>query len=117
MRDYRFRIWNPADCTMTYNVGLDRISEYADETLVKMLQTGLKDKRGNNIYEGDVVYFANTKVPRWIKFHNGSFTLFQGESRRLTLGELWPTEDIEVIGNIYDTPELLKQENGEEVKV
>ncbi|OCT12609.1 hypothetical protein A8709_32890 [Paenibacillus pectinilyticus] len=117
MRDYRFRVWNPATETMTYNVGLDSISEYADETLVKMLQSGIKDRKGNNIYEGDrlEIYRNNGFDDRTdefiVIFFRGGFGVDDGL-------ELWEYEDdykrgngyMEVIGNIYMTPELLKKE-------
>lgn len=114
MRDYRFRVWNPETETMTYNVGLDSISEYADETLVKMQQTGLKDRRGNNVYEADVImdnvgigvvkyevkrggyrvkYVNRTGMAKWL------IDFMDEEFKRL-----------EVIGNRFMTPELLKQE-------
>lgn len=70
--------------------------------------TGLQDRNGNDIYEGDIVYFCDKTIPRWIKFHNGAFTLYEGESRRLTLGEIWPNKDLEVIGSIHSNPELLE---------
>lgn len=106
MRDYRFRVYNPADCTMTYNVGLDRISEYADETLVKMQQTGLKDKRGTNVYYKDKVYYEGQQyVVEWDEDRTGFYLAYwrhidDPKSEEHLIGSC--IRESEVIGNIFD---------------
>lgn len=79
--------------------------------------TGLTDKNGKEIYEGDIVLFTwfsygeyelETEYQGYIDFLNGSF-LFCCEHGNYPLSELeFDSEsDIEVIGNIHDNPELL----------
>ena len=63
--------------------------------------TGLLDKNGKEIYEGDVIeYMRSGKKARraveWIDMHSGY--------PMLTTNPL----DIEIIGNIYENPELIK---------
>jgi hypothetical protein len=64
--------------------------------------TGLLDKNGKDIYEGDVV--GNKQVSLEVFFEDGSYRV--GHNTDLRLREF--NEDCEVVGNIYDNPELLK---------
>ena len=69
--------------------------------------TGLKDKNGKKIYDGDIVEFANLDLPNMaIRFDNGSFMFCEDENS--TYEELRMTYTVEVVGNIYDTPDLIK---------
>ena len=65
--------------------------------------TGLLDKNGKDIYEGDIVTgldaFRELKTAEVIYDDGGFYPLHEGEF-------YW--KDIEVIGNIFDNPELLK---------
>jgi len=80
--------------------------------------TGLRDKNGKEIYEGDIVsFFIESKIHENSRFeikevfwYNDEAGFFVGSKSKM----IRPTEisslidDIEVIGNIYETPELLK---------
>jgi uncharacterized phage protein (TIGR01671 family) len=71
--------------------------------------TGLKDKQGKEIYEGDIVQWGNDVVevlyqPRSMSFVFGK----QGWLNNHFVEEMNDIHEAEVIGNRYENPELLK---------
>lgn len=62
--------------------------------VILMQDTGLKDKNGKNLYEGDIYKTNNhTRQVVW------DYNLLEELSRH--------EKDIEIIGNIYQNPELI----------
>ncbi len=81
--------------------------EFDPDDVILMQYTGYKDMKGKEVYEGDIVrYYDDIYEVRWIwvGFYLRSI---QDDS----FDELATTENfIEVIGNIYENPELLNDE-------
>ena len=81
--------------------------------------TGLKDKNSKEIYEGDIInplsetetkYSKKRRIAYIVSFKNGSFTA-QGYNGELVIEpNLYDIihRGFEIIGNIYENPELLK---------
>lgn len=81
-----------------------------------MQSTGLKDKNGQEIFEGDVVRQVRTQPTTENKTITGGVTMLEGawvimnDCEQLA-SYLWSeTDENEVLGNIYENPELLEEE-------
>ena len=105
MREIKFRFWKHGQMCNDFDgwsedVSTNRHFEYAKENEIPVMQyTELKDKNGKDIYEGDIGYFDISKnVPTIIKIENGAVNYWS----LFNMGHKF-----EVVGNIYENPELL----------
>ena len=82
--------------------------------VILMQSTGLKDKNGKEIFEGDVVRQVRTQPTTENETITGVVTMIEGtwlimnDCEQLA-SKLWSeTDENEIIGNIYENPELLE---------
>ncbi len=141
MREIKFRVWRnnrmsypnqkdaeiwDSNMILPYcDSGLSNGVMVKKENNILMQFIGRKDKNGKEIYEGDIIETNNFCGKTWflIKYEEdscGTFSAFHavhiksfdkknGSQSSIHCGV---TDSCEVIGNIYENPELLKTEGG-----
>lgn len=115
MREIKFRAWdknNPKYVRFYEFPGCAwRDMDSRDAGVIEQF-TGLKDRNGKEIYEGDIV--ADPKGRGVVLFTAPAFTVQVGKEEYCDLGagkvypDNWQLEETEVIGNIHENPELVK---------
>lgn len=107
MREIKFRAWDHEIGVMADDVHSKYGATYKSATLMQF--TGLLDKNGKEIYEGDIVeqdvncMFDKGKHKQEVSF-NGKDQFVSGNC---SLNQAIESFQAEVIGNIYENPELM----------
>ena len=130
MREIKFRAWHKEKKEIVNVEEIDfmnKVINYIDndyennrqeiigayfEDIELMQYTGLKDKNGKEIYEGDIVKLRANHGIGVVKYYDewGAFVVEYIKLKKIAvLGMNYYEEDIEVIGNIYENPKLIRE--------
>jgi len=125
MREYKFRAWDKEErkmfqpdtiATIHMNptpFGLTIIDKDGDGACMKfvlMQFTGALDKNGKEIFEGDILSFVPVDSPKFGRHYRPFLVEWNDERGSFTFW--YPRDAVEIIGNLYETPELLDGGSG-----
>ena len=107
---------NPPDCDPMWDIV---ITHKVDPSTICQC-TGLKDKNGRLIWENDIVD-RKERYPEIVKYKDGDWTIDYSYACNMETGRNYcnlgfyalERKCVEVIGNIFDNPELLESEDKE----
>lgn len=121
MREIKFRFWSRVLGNFVIPDDSILAGAFKDEKMVVMQFTGLYDKNGKEIYEGDIVKVDWKDHEFMIKVFtvtwnlNGWYCFYNNEKDGKAGYRVFPYNGaydgrklIEIIGNIYQNPELIK---------
>jgi uncharacterized phage protein (TIGR01671 family) len=119
MRTIKFRAWDKENLEWWYKFCIDSAGELwifenkeleipIKDRFVLTQYTGLKDKNGKEIYEGDIVKSFNGAIGK-VEWELIRFALVP--IKGLITGLYQEKSVSEVIGNIYENPDLLNQKS------
>jgi len=123
-RDIKFRAWEPLNEKMIYFDGFipfqigDRFIEGSlnsqnqekkylttmnFDAIEVMEFSGLRDKNGKEMYEGDILHIEGRDIPQLLYFEDSAF-----QTDEFLLFDVKLLRTIKVVGNIYENSELLE---------
>lgn len=119
MKDIKFRVWTGSQMLPSFTL-FDIQNELASVSTrdIIMQYTGVDDKNGTPIYEGDIIegtclgFCDDDEFKDVVEYGNGSFCFSKEKWKDGTHDwysiENYYSGDLEVVGNIYENPDMLK---------
>ena len=114
MREIKFRAWNECEKIMEYDIHLeyDRecscFGDFLNNNFYSVMQyTGLKDVNDVEIYEGDIFHLGDKNIKYVVEYVDCGLKGKQLGTNSY-IGLTYWKDKIEIIGNIYENPELLE---------
>lgn len=120
MREIKFRAWdkiskpNRMKTWGQLQAQYNNISQVFNSEGFELMQyTGLKDKHGKEIYEGDILTWQSLssqdiECKGKVYYMNGSYWVKTKKNIAPYLGDMARYHNPEVIGNVFENPELLE---------
>lgn len=111
MREIKFRGFDESDNSGMYN--FIPLEDMIKDGITVMQYTGLKDKKWTDIYEGDIAkadyIYSKLTICEWDKeLLRYVFRSLNGSRLDELPLTIHTREEFEIIGNIYENPELCK---------
>ena len=132
MREIKFRAWLKEEKKMVNVETMDftdktirclKKNEFINAYLLRrmifddielMQYTGLKDKNGKEIYEGDILFFRDENMKYVVVWQDAAFIIKSIEIRKYSEKMCWLDDTeicCEIVGNIYENKKLLEENN------